>query len=56
MSTLAIKNVGTIISGDLKQPILKANTVIVKDGIIEEMGDESLILTQIMVEPGPYSF
>src|SRR6056297_48217 len=43
MSTLAIKNVGTIISGDLKQPILKANTVIVKDGIIEEIGDESLI-------------
>jgi enamidase len=43
MSILAIKNIGTLISGDIRKPILEADTIIVKDGKIEEIGDESLI-------------
>jgi enamidase len=42
MSVLIIKNVGTMISGDLKNPILDANTVVVVDGIIKEVGGAEL--------------
>lgn len=43
MSILAIKNIGKIVSGDIKNPILKGNTIIVKEGKIEEVGSEKLL-------------
>ncbi len=43
MSVIGIKNIGVLVSGDLKQPILKDTVIIVKDGIIEAMGDEALL-------------
>lgn len=43
MRNLAIKNIGTLITGDVNKPISKANTVIVVDGKIEKIGDESLL-------------
>ena len=37
---LVIKNVGLLLSGDLTQPILDANTVVVVDGRIAAVGKE----------------
>lgn len=42
MSVLIIKNIGTMVSGDIKNPILDANTVVVKDGMIEAVGGSDL--------------
>ncbi|SHI32289.1 enamidase [Dethiosulfatibacter aminovorans DSM 17477] len=38
MSVLIIKNIGTMVSGDIKNPILDANTVVVENGVIKEVG------------------
>ncbi len=43
MTTLAIKNIGILITGDVKNPVSKANTIIVEDGIIKKIGDESIL-------------
>lgn len=42
MSVLIIKNVGTMVSGDITNPILDANTVVVVDGLIKEVGGAEL--------------
>ena len=42
MSVLIIKNVGTMVSGDINNPILDANTVVVEDGVIKEIGGSEL--------------
>lgn len=39
MSQIILKNIGTLISGDIKNPILKANAIRVEEGIIKEVGD-----------------
>jgi enamidase len=43
MSTLAIKNIGILATGDIKEPVSKANTIIVEDGKIKKIGDENLL-------------
>lgn len=43
MCTLAITNVGTIVSGDITNPILQGNTILVVDGKIKGVGDEGLL-------------
>ena len=43
MSVLAIKNIGILVTGDVKNPVSKANTIIVEDGKIKKVGDESLL-------------
>lgn len=43
MSKLAIKNIGILISGDVNNPIINKNTIIVEDGKILKIGDESLL-------------
>lgn len=43
MTTLAIKNIGILISGNIKQPVLKYDTILVKDGIIEKLGNEEIL-------------
>lgn len=35
---LVIKNIGTLLSGDLEQPILDSNAVLVRNGLIEAIG------------------
>lgn len=40
MGTVAIKNVGKMVSGDFFKGILDADTIIVKDGIIHHIGKE----------------
>jgi enamidase len=38
---LVIRNIGLMLSGDLKRPILDADTIVAVDGIITELGKES---------------
>ena len=38
MSAVLIKNVGLMLSGDVAQPVLEADSVIVADGLIQEVG------------------
>ncbi|UZW14577.1 amidohydrolase family protein [Clostridium pasteurianum] len=43
MSTLAIKNIGILVSGDIKDPILKYNAILVENGIIKKIGNEEIL-------------
>lgn len=43
MSRLGIKNIGILVTGDVKNPISKATTIIVEDGKILKIGDEKLL-------------
>jgi enamidase len=38
MSTTLIKNIGTLISGDIQNPILKADAILISDGKIQKIG------------------
>lgn len=38
MSSIVIKNIGTILSGDIDNPILKGDTIVVTDGKIAAVG------------------
>jgi len=39
MSKVLLKNIGTIVSGDIKNPILKGDTIFIEDGKINCFGD-----------------
>ena len=41
MSALMIRNIGTIVSGDIDAPIAVGNTVVCRDGLISYVGDEA---------------
>lgn len=43
MTTLAIKNIGILISGNIKEPVLKYNTILIEDGIIKKIGSEEIL-------------
>lgn len=43
MGTLAITNIGTIVSGDIKNPVLTGNTVLVRDGKIAGIGSADIL-------------
>ena len=43
MTTIAIKNVGNLVTGDIKNPISSANTIIIEDGVIAKLGNEELL-------------
>ncbi len=38
-----IKNIGTLVSGDIQNPILNASTIVVENGKISKIGDESIL-------------
>ena len=40
MSRVLFRNIGTLISGDIGQPILEASSIVVEDGRISELGSE----------------
>lgn len=40
---MAIVNIGAIVSGDIDNPVLKGNTILVADGMIKAVGDEALL-------------
>ncbi|MDR2945743.1 MAG: Enamidase, partial [Candidatus Adiutrix sp.] len=35
---ILLKNIGTLISGDIKQPVLDADSILIEDGLIAEIG------------------
>ena len=41
MPSLAITNIGTMLSGDLAQPVLSADSLLVQDGKISQVGNVS---------------
>ncbi|EHI97718.1 amidohydrolase [Clostridium sp. DL-VIII] len=43
MNTIIIKNIGEIVSGDISNPILKENTIIIEDKKIIAIGNEDLL-------------
>ena len=43
MGTLAVTNIGTIVSGDINNPILDGNTILLVDGKIHAIGDASIL-------------
>ena len=40
MSKVLLKNIGTIVSGDISNPILKGNAILIEDGKIKQNGQE----------------
>jgi len=43
MARLGIKNIGVLVTGDVKNPVSKATTIIVEDGKILKIGEENLL-------------
>lgn len=43
LATLAITNIGTIVSGDIRRPLLVADTVLVRDEKIVAVGDSGIL-------------
>lgn len=43
MATLVIKNIGTIVSGDITKPILEGSVIVVEDNLISAIGGEELL-------------
>ncbi len=39
----AIKNIGTIVSGDVKKPVLEGDTIVVSEGKISEIGNAGIL-------------
>jgi hypothetical protein len=38
MSTILIKNIGTLITGKLEGPLRQADSIFIKDGIVQTIG------------------
>ena len=43
MSSVLLKNIGMIVSGDISAPILEGNAIFAEDGKIKKVGHESEI-------------
>ena len=43
MSSILLKNIGTIVSGDISAPILDGDAILVEDGKINKVGTESAL-------------
>jgi enamidase len=39
MANVLLKNIGTLISGDITDPVLSADTILIADGIIKQLGN-----------------
>ncbi|RPJ19664.1 MAG: Enamidase, partial [Desulfobacteraceae bacterium] len=38
MSKVLLKNIGTLVSGDIENPILKADAIWIEEGLIKKVG------------------
>ncbi|MDF2473494.1 MAG: ena [Anaerocolumna sp.] len=43
MKKIVIKNIGTIVTGNIETPIIEGNTIVIEDGIISAIGSEELL-------------
>ena len=50
MSDLVIENVGTIISGDITSPVIDADTIVVRNGVIAEIGSTLDATADVIVD------
>ncbi|MCP4629411.1 MAG: Enamidase, partial [bacterium] len=41
MSSVLLKNIATIVSGDINAPIIEGNAIFVEDGKLKKFGNES---------------
>jgi len=46
MAKLMIKNIGTLVSGDISNPVLNADTLIIEGGLIQNVGEERNLNTK----------
>ena len=42
MAFTVIKNIGMILSGDIENPVLKGDTIVIADGKIDAIGGEAV--------------
>ncbi len=42
MSSVLLKNIGTIVSGDISAPILEGNAILAEDGKIKKVGNDAV--------------
>ena len=40
MAKILLKNIGCLYSGNIKEPVLKANSILIEDGKIVEVGND----------------
>ncbi|MCG8402930.1 MAG: amidohydrolase family protein [Firmicutes bacterium] len=43
MATMAVTNIGTIVSGDIDRPVLEGDTILVVDGLIDSIGNRDIL-------------
>jgi enamidase len=43
LSVLGIKNIGTIVSGDIEKPVIEGSAILVVDGKIQKIGSEDIL-------------
>lgn len=46
MAKLIVKNIGTLVSGDISNPVLNADTLIIEGGLIQNVGEERSLNTK----------
>ena len=46
MSKLMIKNIGTLVSGNISNPLLNADTLMIEGGLIQKVGREKSLDTK----------
>jgi enamidase len=46
MAKLIVKNIGTLVSGDISNPVLNADTLIIEGGLIQNVGEERNLNTK----------
>src|SRR5574342_950651 len=46
MTKLIIKNIGTLVSGDVSNPLLNADAILIEEGLIQAVGKEKNINTE----------
>lgn len=51
MSVLVVRNIGTIVSGDITAPITAGDTIVIRDGTIESVGD-SIDADGVVIDAG----
>ncbi len=43
MSVIGVTNIGCLVSGDINEPLIEANTLVIKGKYIEDIGDEEIL-------------
>ncbi len=52
MKSVLIKNIGVLLTGDLKNPVRAADSIYIEDGVIQEIGTAIGSRSEIVVDAG----